>query len=279
MPHSRRNAILLQALAGILFSAAGLLIKVITVSPLTILGVRGFIAAMVIALWMGRPRFTWSAAQIGGAIALASAQLFFVVATRQTTAANAIFLQYAAPVYVAFFGVWFLGEPARRVDWVTMGAILAGLLLFFGDELTPQGMWGNVNAIISGIAYAWFILFMRKQRYGSTVETVFLGNLLTGLIGLPFLFFEPTPPTLIQWGGLLFLGVLQLGLPFILVSITIKQLTAMEAILIQTLEPVFNPVWVFLVIGETPTPLALLGCGVVLLAVTFRAVIASRERS
>ncbi len=263
------------ACAAILFSTSGLFVKIITIPALALVSSRSIIAAIVITLWIRRPQFTWSVAQIGGAIALALTQILFVLATRQTTAANAIFLQYTAPVYVALFGVWFLGERAQGYDWLTMVAIAIGFVLFFNEKLSPEGWWGNVYAIMSGITLAWLLLFMRKQKDGSTAETILLGNILAAIVGLPSLLTaSPTPG---DWAGILFLGVLQLGIPFIMMAVAIKWLTAVEAVLIQTLEPIFNPIWVFLVIGETPSWLALAGGLVVLVAVTGRAVLAARE--
>ena len=112
------------------------------------------------------------------------------------------------------------------------------------------------------VTFAWFLLFMRKQKDSSTIETVLLGNALSALIGLPFL--PAAAPNLADWMGMLFLGVFQIGLPSILIALAIKELTAVGAVLIQTLEPILNPVWVLLFIGEMPTPLALLGGAIVI---------------
>ena len=262
------------ACAATLFSTSGLFIKIISLTPLALVSARSIIAALIMALWLRRPHFTWSVAQVGGAVALVATQILFVLATRQTTAANAIFLQYTAPVYVALFGAWFLGEKAKSYDWLTMAAIAVGFFLFFNDKLSPSGWWGNVYAIISGMTLAWLLLFMRKQKDGSTAETILLGNILAGIIGLPFLLSASSTPG--DWAGILFLGVLQLGIPFILMSVAIKWLTAVEAVLIQTLEPIFNPIWVFLVIGELPSFWALVGGLIVLTAVTGRAIVATK---
>jgi drug/metabolite transporter (DMT)-like permease len=150
-------------------------------------------------------------------VALALTQILFVFATRQTTAANAIFLQYTAPIYVAIFGAWFLGERAKSYDWLTMEAIGVGFFLFFSDKLSPEGWWGNVYAVFSGLTLAWLLLFMRKQKDGSTAETVLLGNLIAALVGLPSLL--NASPTVADWGGIIFLGIFQLGIPFIMMSV------------------------------------------------------------
>ncbi len=253
-----------------MFSSGGLVIKLITISPQAVVGVRGAIAAIVLAFFMRKPKFTFSVSQIGGAVAIMAAQLFFVMATKQTTAANAIFIQYTAPIYVAIFGIWYLKEKLTWIDWVSIGVVFAGLLLFFNGNLDATAIQGNLNAMISGVALAWFILFLRKQKDTSTIESIFLGNVLAAIIGVPFLFSEQ--PTVNDWLALGFLGVFQLGLPFVLMSISIKRLTAIEAILIQALEPIANPIWVFLVISEQPSRMAFIGSLVVLAAVTFRAV-------
>jgi drug/metabolite transporter (DMT)-like permease len=268
---------LILAAAAILFSSAGLLIKIITISPLSLVGGRSLIASLVIAIYLRRPHFSWAFSQVGGAAAMAATQIFFVIATRETTAANAIFIQYTAPVFVAIFGIWFLGERAQRLDWLTMAAIGLGFYFFFSDDLTLEGRWGNFSALLSGITLAWMLLFLRQQKGRATTETALLGNLFAALVGLPFLLGEsPTPG---DWGGILFLGVFQLGIPFLLMSIAIRHLKAMEAVLIQTLEPVFNPIWVFLVIGEQPSSKALLGGLIVIASVTLRSAIGARRET
>ena len=271
---SHRKAIYYQALAAFLFSTGGLLLKVVSVEPMALMGVRSAIAALVIGLFMGRPRFHRSLPQLGGAIALAAAQGFFIFANRDTTAANAIFIQYTAPVFVAFFGIRYLREPVGKLDWLSLATIGVGLLFFYSDGLTAAGATGNLYALLAGLAFAWFLLFMRKQKDASTIETIFLGNILAALLGLPFL--REVAPSAVDWSGMLILGVFQIGLPFILVARAIKELTAVEAVLIQALEPILSPLWVVLFIGETPTPLALLGGAVVVGAVTLRSILSAR---
>ena len=288
---THRKAMYCQALAAVLFSTSGLLIKIISVPSLPLLGVRGAFAALAIALYMARPfsrsarrqastgprlNIRWSLPMLGGAIALVGAQAFFIIAVRETTAANAIFLQYTAPVFVAFFGIRYLREPVGKLDWLALAAISVGLLCFYGDGLTTDGAAGNFYGLLAGLTFAWFLLFMRKQKDTSTIETVLLGNILSALLGLPFL--GEAAPSAADWSGMLFLGIFQIGLPSILIAIAIKELTAVEAILIQTLEPVLNPVWVLLFIGEMPTPLALLGGAIVVGAVTLRSILSTRTQ-
>ncbi len=275
----RRKAILLLVLTVVLWSTSGLLVKLLGWHPLAISGTRSAIAAVVIWSAIRRPRLTGSVPQIGGALAYLAAQSLFVVSTSLTSAANAIFLQYTAPVYVAIFGAWYLHERAKAVDWWTMGLIFVGMALFFGDDLTTAGYWGNLLAILNGICFAWLILFLRKEKDGSPETTALLGNGLAALVGIPFVatsWQAGTLPSAQGWAILLFLGVFQLGVPYLLYSRAIRGLRAVEAVLIQTLEPILNPLWVLWVIGETPGPWALAGGAVVLGAVTLRGLAAAR---
>jgi len=276
----RRRAVGYLLLTVVLWSTSGLLIKLLPWNALAISGTRSGIAALLIWAYLRRPVFTWSFAQLGGAVAYVCSQTFFVAATQLTTAANAIFLQYTAPVYVALFGAWFLRERVRPADWLSMAAIFAGMFLFFAGDLSPEGYLGNVFAILAGISFAAMIVLMRKQKDGSPLETALLGNILALAVGLPFIVSELTSGPALDaqdWGVLTFLGIFQLGIPFILYSKAIRALTALEAVLIQTLEPILNPLWVFLVIDERPGRMALVGGLIVLASVAARAVISSRE--
>jgi drug/metabolite transporter (DMT)-like permease len=273
---NKTKAIGLLVLTAILWSFGGLLIKSIHWNPMAIAAGRSAIAAAVILLVVRPTRFHWSSALVGGAVAYAANVTLFVVANKLTSAANAILLQWTAPIYVALFGRWFLGEPTRRRDWITIGTVLGGMALFFVKNLTLRGFWGNVCAIVSGIAFGWMALFLRKQKDAAPVESVLLGNGLTALIGLPFCF--QSFPDLTGWGSLLCLGIFQLGCSYLLYAAAIKYVLAIEASLIPVLEPVLNPVWVFLFAGESPGFWALLGGVIILGAITIRGILGVRPQ-
>jgi drug/metabolite transporter (DMT)-like permease len=268
----RRRAVLLLLITVVLWSTSGVMIKLSTLGPMALAGARSAVTALVLLAYIRRPRFTWSVYEIGGAVAMAATFFLFITATQLTSAANAILLQYTAPLWVALFGTWFLGERPRAYDWWAMAAIVAGMLLFFGGDLDGRGLAGNLLAVLSGLTMAWMTLLLRKQR-GSAAETILLGNALTALIGLPFLLWESPQPQ--DWLIVLYMGVLQLGIPFVLYSVAIRYLPALDVILISTLEPILSPIWVFLAVGELPGALALLGGLVVILAVTVRSLVAS----
>jgi len=271
------KAIVFLVLAALLWSLGGILIKLIDWNPLAIAGVRSGIAALLILTILRRPQLNWSFPQVGGAISYAVTVILFVIANKLTTAANAILLQYTAPIYVALFGAWFLKEKTSWLDWLTIFFVLGGMTLFFIDDVTTGGLLGNILAIFSGVAFACLVLFMRKQKNESPLESVFWGNVLTALVGLPFMF--QSMPNTSSWIGLLLLGIFQLGLSYILYSIAIKQVRALEAILIPVVEPILNPVWVFLLLGEIPGPWALVGGAIVLLSVTARCIILALRRN
>ncbi len=255
-------------LAAILWSLGGVLIKSIDWHPMAIAGGRSAIAIPLMLACIGWPKFSFSRAQIGGAIGYALTVVLFVFATRMTTAANAIFLQYTAPIYVAVIGRWYLGERALRIDWLVIAVALGGIALFFLDRLTVSGFWGNIVALCSGLAFASVAIFLRKEKAGSPVTSIILGNVIVAVAGAPFML-----QSSLGDGGvwrLLLLGTLQLGLPYVLYATAIKHVTALEATLIPLLEPVLNPLWVMLTLGERPGGWAMVGAALVLAAVLTR---------
>ena len=263
-----RRAIVLLFLTAVLWSLGGLLIKWVNWSAMAIAGMRSAIAAVVFWVYLRRPKFDWSFAQLGGAVAYSSTVVLFVLANKMTTAANAIILQYTAPIYVALFGSWFLGERTTKGDWLTILTVMGGMVLFFLDDLSTGNFYGNLLAILSGMSFAAMVLFLRKQKTGSPMESVFLGNIITAGLGLPFYF--QSAPEVTGWIGLLLLGIFQLGFPYIFYTLAVPGVTALQAVLIPVIEPLLNPVWVLLFMGETPGPWAILGGLVVLVAVTLR---------
>ncbi len=262
--------------AATLWSSGGLLIKLVSWNPVAIAGLRSLIAVLILLVFFRHSRLSWSFYQIGGAVAYAVTVTLFVVATKLTTAANAILLQYTAPIYVALLGAWFLGESTQWFDWITILVVIGGMALFFFDHLTTGNLLGNGFAIVSGLSFSFLILFLRKQKDESPLGSIILGNLLTGLIGLPFMF--ESMPSPMSWVGLILLGVVQLGLSYVLYSEAIKHVTALEAVLIPGIEPILNPIWVFLILGEVPGKWALVGGFIVFVSVTARCLIAALRK-
>lgn len=274
---AHRKAVGLLLLAALGWSLGGVLMKSVDWPPFAVGGGRGLVAAIFLLAVRGRMlRFTWTPLQLGTALAFAGCTILFAAATKLTTAANAILLQYTAPVWVALLGAWLLGEHARRADWWTIAVTFAGMGVFFYDGLKFNNLTGILLAVASGVSFAVMIVLLRKQGQGSTIEAVILGNLLGFAIGLPSICTAPWPDPR-SLVALLLLGIFQLGIPYLLYARAIRHVTALEAVLIPVIEPILNPLWVLLVIGEKPSRLALLGGAIVLGAVTLRAMTAIRR--
>lgn len=265
--HSR--AILFLVLAALLWSTGGFFIKWVDWNPMAISGARSAIAAVVFAVaFRHNLKITWSPLQLIGALSYALTVTLFVIANKMTTAANAILLQYTAPVHVALLSAWLLNEHPTRRDWLTIFAVLAGMVLFFFQQMSPGNLIGNLCALFTGFTFALFIVILRKQRNSSPAATVFLGNVFTAIAGLPFML--DSLPSATGWLGLLFLGIFQLGLAYVLYTWAIAHVTAMEAILITLIEPVLNPFWVFILMGEVPAWTSLVGGIIIVGVVTIR---------
>jgi drug/metabolite transporter (DMT)-like permease len=271
----RERAVILLVGASLCFSLGGVLIKWVQWNPVAIAGARSGIAAVLVYFAFPRMRITWSFYQLAGAAAYASNMVLFVMANKMTTAANAVALQYTAPAWVALFSAWFLKEKIRRSDWLTIILVSGGIFLFFMDKLTVGGAWGNVLALASGFAYAWVFLLFRRQKDLDPYGSLFLGNILTALVCAPFMFHGlPGTQGLI---GLVLLGVVQIGIAYSLYSVAIRHVTALDASIILLLEPILNPVWTFLTLGEAPGPWAMAGVIIVLGAITYQTASPDRE--
>jgi drug/metabolite transporter (DMT)-like permease len=276
MSQSRHGAaVLALVICAVLWSSGGLLIKLLPLSPFAIAGFRSAIAASVMFLWVRRQgplQPTWTTPQFGSIISYMFTVVLFVWATKQTTAANAILLQYTAPVWVALFSAAITKERLQKLDMVVVACVMLGMVVFFLDALTPGAMFGNILAVASGIAFAGVALFMRAQRGISTTESIILGNVLTAIVCIPFA--GVLPEVSVDWiVPLLVLGVFQLGVSYLLYSWALAHVTALEAVLITVLEPLLNPVWVGLALGEMPSGTALIGGSLVMAAVVVRGLI------
>ncbi len=270
----RRKAIILLVITAILWSTSGVFVKAINWGPVSILAGRGIFTSLVFLLYMRRlPKniTRWTLLAAGGSIVT---QFLFVTSTKLTTAANAIFLQYTAPVYVVLLAFWLLREKPSRTDWISMVIIFLGLILFFGDQLSPTGFYGNILAVLSGVTSAIMMVSFRAQKDATPEDSILIASLVLVIVGFPSILKESQ--TLTNWSIIGYLGIIQIGLAFILFTKGIKHIPALEANLIGTLEPVFNPVWVYLFLGEKMGKFALLGGLVVLTGVIVSAVGSTR---
>lgn len=275
-----RLGIWAMAATAFLWSSAGLFIKVIDWNPFAIAGARSLISSLVVLAWLRRPRFHWSLPQVGAALAQAATMLLFVSANKTTSAANAILLQYIGPVFTAVIGAWILKERARLEHWVAFLFVAGGMVLLFMDKLGGGRPLGNVLALLSGLVFSFYYIFMRMQKDSSPLESILLAHWLTAVIGLGVALFLPRP--VFTWqaaGAVVMLGLFQVGVAAILFTAAIKRIPAVFANLIAVIEPVFNPLWVFLALGQAPGFHALIGGAIIIVAVTAASIVSARRTS
>jgi drug/metabolite transporter, DME family len=274
-----RSTARLQLLgAAILFSTGGAAIKAADFTGWQIASFRSGIAAVALWLMTRAGRRGWSGPTALVGIGYAGCLILFVLANRLTTAANTIFLQSTAPLYVLFLSPWLLKEPIRRQDLGFMLAVGVGLLLFFiGVEqpaaTAPDPERGNLLALASGLFWALAICGLRwlslDKRRGTPAAAVVAGNLTAFLVTLPMAL-PVGSHALTDWALILYLGIFQIALAYVLVTNAIQVIPALEASVILLLEPVLNPVWAWLVQRETPGVWALLGGAIILGATTYK---------
>lgn len=270
----RHRGLVYVAIAALLWSSSGLFIKLMALNALQIAFYRSLIAALTIFVvcWVRKERLDLrlDLPTVGCALSYAAVLILFVTATKLTRAANAIFLQFTAPIYLLFLEPLFLHAPFRRRNLAAVGACVVGMALFFGGKLEKGDLLGNLLAMASGLSLAVFSLLLKAKSLRrpdrSPVGAIVLGNLAIGLVCLPFVFRGPALD-LRQGSMLLYLGVFQLGLAYMFYAAGLRYTSATGASITSMLEGVFNPVWVFLGIGERPSSYALLGALIILGAI------------
>ena len=267
---------LLLVVAAVLFSTGGAAIKATTLTGWQLVALRSLVAGLTILLLLPESRRSWRWRTFGVSLAYAATLILFVLANRLTTAANAIFLQSAAPLYLLLFSPWLLKEPIRRSDLLFMAAMAGGLSLFFVRReaalaTASDPRLGNLLAAASGITYALTLAGLRwlargKQDLGG-LATVAIGNLMVFVAALPMALPMAAPGAL-NLAAILYMGIFQLGLSYACVTRALRHVPAFEANTVLLLEPALNPVWVWLLNGERPSTWGLVG-GMVILGAAF----------
>jgi drug/metabolite transporter (DMT)-like permease len=265
-------------IAAVLFSTAGVVVKATTLSSWQVAGFRSAVAAVFLLLVARIPlKPTWRTLGVGLIIAVTF--ITFIVANKLTTAAHAVFLQAAAPLYLVLLGPWLLGERVHLRDLPFLGVVLIGLLLLFAGSVTPTAtapnpVLGNIIGTASGVTWALVLVgvryISRESGLRGAMTATFYGNVFAFLLCLPFAFpvIDSRP---VDWAVIGYLGCFQLALAYVLLTRGIGKLPALEAALLLLLEPALNPLWTFLVHGETPGLVGSIGGGLVLMATTARA--------
>lgn len=270
--NAKRSGVLFIVLAALLWSSGGIGIKGVSEGAMAVAFYRSLFAAVTLLLVFRRDvfRFRISVPFVAAVISYAACLLTFVTATKWTTAANAIFLQYAGVVWVLLLAPVVLKEPMRRRDAIAIGVALAGMALFFVGRFEVRGMNGNAMALLSSVFFATLILALRRVPDASRAAVTW-GNVLLTVALAPFVLGDALP-TGRSLFALAFLGIFQIGFAYAAFVRGLHHVTATEASLIGMIEPVANPVWVLLFLGEMPSRFAIAGAFIVLSAVAWHTV-------
>lgn len=270
--------------AAALFSTAGAAIKSCGLTGFQVTCFRSAVAAVTILVLMPEARrgWTWAAALVS--LAYTACMTLFVLSTKLTTAANAIFLQATSPLYILLLGPWLLGEPVRRRDLALLAPLALGLGLFFVGidspvATAPDPIRGNVLAAGSGLAIALLVVGLRwlaSRGRGEAAAAVLMGNVVGFVATLPAAV-HLTEPRLTDALIILYLGIFQLGLAYVLVTRAIAHVPALEASMLLFIEPVLNPVWAWLVHGEVPGVWARVGGALILGTTVVQTVLEARR--
>lgn len=272
--------------ASVLFSTGGVAVKSIAFSGWQVASLRSGIAAAALFLLVPSTRRRWDLPTFAVGLTYAITMILFVLANKNTTAANAIFLQAAAPLYLLVLAPWLLKEAVTRADVVTMIVIAIGLALVMTGSpaptrISPHPVLGNALAMVSGVALAFTTIGFRwlgakedgEARKGAVLVS---GNVTACLICLPMALPFGGNAGTVDWVIITYLGVFQIGLAYLLVTRGLRGVPAVEASLLMMIEPAINPVWVLMVTGEAPGLLPITGGALILLASIGRAMVSRR---
>lgn len=279
---TRKKAMLLMALCACLWSISGIFIKWISWSPFLIAGGRSLISAAVLGLFMTVSRIGIQVCRssICAGISLGVSFLCFVSANKLTTAANAIVLQYTSPIFILIISALFLHQQIKKRETAVVCAAAAGICLFFLDQLSPGNIAGNFLGILAGffLSIMFVLIGLAGNNDSIRMSGILFAHIFTALIGIPVGASFTASISTREICLILILGIFQLGIPYILYAIAAKDCSPLACSLIGMLEPLLNPVWVFLLDGEAPGPFALAGAAIVIAAVACWCVIENRNQ-
>ena len=270
------KGILAVFLTAILWSSGGLFIKLISLDSMELSFFRCAIAAVVFALMFRKRILKLNSLALLNSIAYAAVLILFVIATKTTTAANAIFLQSTAPIYVLIFEPLLTKTKWERINIITSVVCFFGMILFFMGDLTPGDIKGNIAALLAGVAFAAFFLGMKKNEPQYGESSIFYGNVIVALICIPFIT-DMNSISVQDFAMVSFLGVFQIAFAYALFSYGLKRIIAVEASIISMFEPVLNPIGVFIGYVYIPSFYAIIGGIIIMTAITVRTLISNSD--
>ena len=271
--------------AAVLWSTSGLFIRLVDWHPVVIAGTRGFVAA----LFLLAVRFLFPVSKNAAgknftfpfwasAFAHAFMVITFVTANTLTDAANAVLLQYSSPIWTALLAWWVIKEKPRWEHWGALVLVIGGLIIFFRDGLGSGALAGDALGAISGVFIAIHVVFLRMSKDGNPRDVLLASHIIAAVISIPFIFLHPPELTASSVMPILFMGLIQQGAASLLFAYGIKHLSAIQAMLTSTIEPLCNPVWVLLVLGEKPSVSAIIGGSLILAAVLASSIIGNQRK-
>ncbi len=256
-------------LSAILFSLAGILIKKLTWSSFTINGIRNLFALIIMATYLKtiRHKLIINSVVLLGALINLLMNFTFVLATKLTSAANAIVLQFTEPIFLILFLMLFWRHKPDKKAIITCLTVTTGILCFFFDKITTDGMVGNIFAIISGALYA-LVFLIKKMKNADFESSILLSQSISFLIFMPW-YFKETDFRASNFLYIIILGVFQMGFAYVLLAKGLNHVSPVAASLTSTIEPVLNPIWVAVFYGEFISPIAMAGAAIVVISSTF----------
>lgn len=269
MTEKRKGELLMLACA-VMWSISGIIIKYIDWSPFTIAGARSLISAVVVVVFMMATKLkpVVNRNSVISGVFLSGCITCFVVANKLTTAANAIVLQYIAPVFVLIITAVFLKQKLKKMEIGVVAFTFGGIVLFFLGEISIGGMLGNFVAIFSGLCMAICFIVNGTIEIDARMTGILVAHLITAAIGIPLgLATYNTVVTSQDLILILILGVVQLGIPYVLYAMAASRISPLSCSLIGMIEPLLNPIWVAVFYGEIPGLFALIGGVVVIVSV------------
>ena len=274
-------AIVEMLLCAALWSIAGIFMKLIPWNGFAMAGMRSLIAGLTFAVYMviTRRRFVINTKTLLSGVLTGCVYTCFAVSNKLTTAANAIVLQFTSPVFIVIFSAIIFRQRIKKNDMYVVIATLIGIALFFFDQLKPGYILGNFVAIAAGMFMAGMFMAVGNLEGDARFSAIFIGQMFTFLVGLPFIITTKPEFTFTATLSILILGVFQLGISYILYVHASKYCPPLACCLLGALEPLLNPVWVFLFDGERPGIFALVGAVIVVVSITVWCIFGQKDEN
>ena len=266
-----QQGLIAVVVAAILWSSGGLFIKLVTLTPMQISFFRCSVAAITFAIIFRKKILQYNRLTVLNSFFYAGVLFFYVIAMKKTTAANAIFLQSTAPIYVLIFEPIINKTSYDKSNFITIGICFFGMILFFLGDLTPGQLEGNIYGLMAGILFAAFFLGMKKNERKFQESSIFLGNIIVAFICVPFIFTIDDLTFSDLW-MVSFLGVFQIAIAYAFFSFGLKRVLAVEASIISMVEPVLTPFWVFIGYREVPSTATIIGGFIIIVAISVRTI-------